>query len=192
MSTGIDMDDLPRPFVTIDLWPAQLRQLRFLESSARVVRWHTEPVIHRQSVGEHTYSVMQLILLLTQGQASAALLAAALMHDTPERKFGDVPGPTKRLTGLKRKFDELEAGFMEELGLTLPTQITQEEAEILKMADMLEGGMFCAFELRRGNRDIQEGFYNYLTYIHGAPGHTDLSEAIYNQLRKEYVNVFGE
>lgn len=191
MSTGIDMRVAPA-FVNHDgsaLSRGQLRLLRYLESSARTKRWHTEPTLHIQSVGEHTYSVMQLILLL-DSMASRNLLVAALMHDTAERKFGDVPGPTKKLAGVKGRFDELEDAFMAELGLVIP-ELTPAETKLLKMCDMLEGAMFAAFELRRGNRDIQEGFFNYLCWLE-AVDHTPVSAAIYNQLRSEYTNVFGE
>lgn len=195
MSTGLDMSVTPARCAgffdssAVDLSTRQLKVLRFVESSARVKRWHAEPTLHIQSVGEHTYSVMQLILLL-DANASRNLLIAALMHDTAERKFGDIPGPTKKLAGLKEKFDGLEDDFMASMGLSLP-ELNPEEAKLLKMCDMLEGAMFAAFELRRGNREIREGFFNYMSWLEGV-SHSTLSAAVYNQLLQEYTDVFGK
>lgn len=168
--------------------PQMRDRLFYVEGSARVKRWHTEPVLHQQTVGEHTYGVVYLTLFLTDWQASRNLLIAALMHDTAERKFGDVPSPTKKLAGIKQAMDALEDEHMERLGLTIP-ELSPEEAQVLKLADNLEGGMFCAFEVRRGNRDIQTGFNNYIRYIEQM-NPTGLALDILNDLKKEYNSVF--
>lgn len=141
-----------------------LKQLQAIERSARVRRYHTEPLLHAQNVGEHTYAVMWLIMLLTDGEASRDLLLAALQHDTPEFSTGDIPAPTKRLTGMKAAFDALEDGVMSDLEWP-PMRLTVDEARTLKMADNLEGLMFCGFELRRGNLDILWAMSNYLNFI---------------------------
>lgn len=180
---------------------AGAERLRYVEGSARVLRWHTETVHHRQTVGEHTYTVMQLVLLLTRDEASRELLVAGLRHDTAEQLFGDVPAPTKKLSGMKDTLDGLEDTFMREIGLNIPV-LEPFEAKVLKMADSLEGCLFCASELRRGNRELQRGFANYLNYIRTlleawhpetpmdfwAVGY---AECVYNNLYKEYTNVFG-
>jgi Predicted hydrolases of HD superfamily len=168
---------------------AERRRLRYLEESARTLRWHTEPVLHRQTVGEHTYGVLMLVMELTSWQASRNLMAAALLHDTAERRFGDVPSPTKRLLELKESFDGLEETFMEENRIPLPA-LGKAEHRVLKIADYLEGAMFCAFETRRGNRDIRNGFRNYLNYLAGM-NLTTLALDIYHELFKEYQRVFG-
>lgn len=189
MSSGIDVSRVPQPVEGWALANPALKCLRFLEASARTKRWHTEPTLHTQSVGEHTYSVMQLILVLDPA-ASRNLLIAALRHDTAERKFGDVPGPTKRMAGVKDRFDAMEDAFMAGLGLDLP-ELTPGEARLLKLCDMLEGAMFCAFELRRGNRELQEAFHTYLSWIEQV-AQSNSSAAIYNQLLEEYTNVYGK
>ena len=171
-----------------DLTPAELERVRYLDASQRVKRWHTEPTLHTQTVGEHTYGVVMLVLLLTGWEASRSLMIAAQLHDTAERQFGDVPGPTKRLSGVKGQFDALEDAFMARLGAPAPT-LTDTEAKLLKMADNLEGALFCAFELRRGNREIQRAFFNYLSWIK-ANAPQGLAGAIYNQLLDEYNHVF--
>lgn len=138
-------------------------RLKAVERSARVRRYHTEPVLHQQNVGEHTYGVMWFILLMVDNP-SAALLTAALMHDTPEYAVGDVPSPTKKAPVIKQAFDQLEDEVLERLLWKLPS-ITDTEARYLKLADLLEGAAFCLSELRRGNRDITTALGNYLRYI---------------------------
>lgn len=167
-------------------------RLFYVDGSQRVRRWHTEPVLHNQTVGEHSYGVMYLVLELTGWSASRNLLLASLMHDTAERKTGDVPGPTKRKLGVKAAFDAMEDAHMAELGLVIPA-LTESEAFTLKLADNLEGAMFCAFELRRGNRDIRPCFVNYLNYTAGLLVNEPrgLAWRIYNELYKDYTNVFG-
>jgi 5'-deoxynucleotidase YfbR-like HD superfamily hydrolase len=179
--------------------PLLIAQLRMVERSARVRRYHTEPLLHQQNVGEHTYGVMWLIMLLTNHQASRNLLLAALEHDSPEHEVGDIPAPTKRLTGMKHTFDALEEGVMSQLQL-LGHVITKDEANILKLADCLEGAMFCAFELRRGNRDIVTAFGNYLDYIRKllntrdtCPESLDVEETardMFNYFQEQFDYVF--
>ncbi len=166
-------------------------RLRYLEASARVRRWHTEDVLHQQTVGEHTYTVMHLVLLLTGGNASRNLLVAALLHDTAERMFGDIPSPTKRLGEFKEKLDALEDTFLRDIGVTMP-DLSEEEARMLKLADGLEGGLYCAFEVRRGNVDMRRGFANYLNYIQALLQPQDgFAAGVYNQLMEEYNRVFS-
>ena len=176
-------------------------RLRMVERSARVRRYHTEPLLHAQNVGEHTYGVMWLVMLMTDGQASRNLLIAALQHDSPEHEVGDIPAPTKRLTGMKAAFDELEDDHMNSLALGSPL-LSDDEANILKMADCLEGAMFCAFELRRGNRDIETAFRNYLAYIRGLLANPATCPAefaveaiagdMYRYFKDQFHHVFSE
>jgi 5'-deoxynucleotidase YfbR-like HD superfamily hydrolase len=165
-------------------------QWEYLQDSARTVRWHTECPVYRQSVGEHTYGVQMLVLMLTNWEASRNLVIHALMHDTAERKFGDVPGPTKKLAGLKEAFDALEDDFMERMGLVIP-ELTPHEKYVLKMADLLEGAAFAAWEIRRGNKEMRDGFRNYLNYI-ATMDPIGVAEMMYNQLLKEYNDAFGQ
>lgn len=139
-------------------------RLRMIERSARVRRYHTEPVTHFQNVGEHTYGVMWFVYLLTDGQPSRDLLLAAMMHDAPEFDTGDIPAPTKRLGDLKVVFDALEDSVMDGLHLKMPA-ITDTEARTLKLADCLEGALFCSWEVRRGNLELLGSLRNYIKYI---------------------------
>ena len=162
-------------------------RLKAVERSARVRRYHTEPVIHQQNVGEHTYGVMWFILLMVDNP-SAALLTAALMHDVAEYAVGDVPSPTKKAPIIKLAFDQLEDKALERLLWKLPV-ISDVEARYLKLADLLEGAAFCLSELRRGNRDIETALGNYLRYIASMHPEGKAGEIFY--YLKEQAHEFG-
>lgn len=174
-------------------------KLKMITRSARVKRYHSEPVLHQQTVGEHTYGVLWFILMIANGRASAELLRAAVMHDMHEYITGDVPSPSKRLPGVKEVFDGLEADIeMTVVGERAPI-LTAEEAWTLKTADCLDGLTFCAFELRLGNREIEDCFRNYLDY-----GHKQFStmpeslrssfffSAVLDKYAAEFLNAFGK
>lgn len=196
MRNSEGMVKAPQPLPLLPTLSAgDAERLAYVEASARVLRWHTEPVLHRQSVGEHTYTVMHLVLLLTDGTATKNLLVAALFHDTAEKLFGDIPSPTKSLPELRDILEAAEDAYMTAIGLPIP-ELTAWEAGVLKMADVLEGGLFCAFETRRGNRDIQRGFANYLNYARrlleaSGPSRNSVAAGIYQQLYQEYQRVFS-
>lgn len=159
-------------------------RVRMVERSARVRRYHTEPVVHQQTVGEHTYGVMWLVYLLSDGDVSRNLLLAAMMHDAPEHETGDIPAPVKRTGGIKAMFDTLEDRAMRDLQLAFP-ELTEAEAATLKMADCLEGMLFCSWELKRGNTLMALSFRNYTDYIRRLQPQGVAAE-IYNQLKGEY------
>lgn len=144
------------------------QQLRMIVKSARVRRYHTEDTLHPQSVGEHTYGVMWLVFLLTDGACSRELLLAAMMHDATEYVTGDVPAPIKRRHGLKGVYTTLEDEVLSALQLPEPP-LTANERSTLKLADNLEGALFCVTEARRGNRLIHLCLDNYIDYLEDEP-----------------------
>jgi 5'-deoxynucleotidase YfbR-like HD superfamily hydrolase len=133
--------------------------------------------------------VVWLVLLLTDNAASRDLLVAALMHDAPEHHTGDVPAPTKRLGGMKAAFDVLEDEVFERLHMKYPG-ITDSEARTLKMADVLEGALFCAWELNRGNREIVGCLRNYIAYGESL-NPQGVALEILDYVKGQYASVFG-
>lgn len=196
MNRAVAMHEHPN-FPQSELSPID-RQVDMILRSARVTRYHTESVLYRESVGEHTYSVAWLVALM-YGAAGVhgRVLMAALAHDAPEHAVGDVPGPTKRLAGLRGAFDALEDEYMSLLDLSgYPYRLTTEEEVILKIADNLAGALYCRQESRQGNRLIQTPFNNYLAYtqdhIHSMQeGHARNTAChILDICQQEYDRVF--
>lgn len=138
------------------------------QRSALVRRYHIHAPILNQNVGEHTYGVMCYVWLLSrmrgQTRPSAALLTAALFHDTAEYKTGDIPAPTKRGSlEIKRFFDNFEAKVLSDLGIEYP-ELTAAEEHMLKLADTLEGLVYCQREVKAGNHLMRDAFDNYKNY----------------------------
>ena len=125
------------------------RALLTLEAG-RVARYHAAPTVAPQSVGLHSYGVAVLCLHLCGGCASAELLQAALLHDAPEIVTGDVPYTTKRNSPtIKHELEELEEQVYNYDVLPFP-KLTQAEVATLKLADTLDGLIWCRKTETRG------------------------------------------
>lgn len=125
------------------------RVLLTLEAG-RVARYHAAPTVAPQSVGLHSYGVAVLCLHLCGGCTSAELLQAALLHDAPEIITGDVPYTTKRNSPtIKHELEQLEEQVYNYDVLPFP-KLTQAEVATLKLADTLDGLIWCRKTETRG------------------------------------------
>jgi 5'-deoxynucleotidase YfbR-like HD superfamily hydrolase len=142
-------------------------------NSFRVRRYHTENVIHDETVGEHTAGVLGLCLVLTNGKATRNLLLHALFHDFGEKYTGDVPFPFKRdHPEIKEKFDAAEDQYLSQANIQLP-QITEDEKKIMKAADMFQLCFKAKRELAMGNSlalPILENGVSYLRMLQWPSG----------------------
>jgi len=146
----------------------------FYEQGGRVRRYHTVDLVRPQTVAEHVYGVMSIIMVLTRHRPSPALMIAALAHDAPEAVTGDIPAPTKRLMrqwgdGDKDIIEEWEREVFMEAGVTeaLDAQdaLYPGERDLLKKADMLEGLRYCQREYNLGNTAIAPIAERYVEYL---------------------------
>ena len=138
----------------------------------QVARWHTRPMIRRETVGEHTANVLAIVFALCGDEnPSPALISATLLHDTAEQWTGDVPATAKwEMPILKENLDELERKMMTQNWLRVP-ELTDEEKLTLKWADMLDLCYTCLAELNMGNRTISEVFERGVEYLRGLTPH---------------------
>lgn len=124
-----------------------------LSLSGMVERFHNIPTITRDTIGEHTYGVLWLVVLLSEPKLpSSQLFLAALAHDTPEVNWGDITAPTKRILEISRDYKALEAITYRALGLKF--DLTEEEEHILKLADYMDGMLHCCYERGLGNQMV--------------------------------------
>jgi len=79
-----------------------------------------------------------------------------------EHKLGDMPAPAKRLLGIREIFNRKEEELLNSIWLL--NSLTTEEEIILKLADALDGALFCVSELSLGNRVITECYDNFISY----------------------------
>lgn len=164
---------------------------RILEGGA-TRRFHTVPTITVNSVGEHSFGVAMFCYVLAQGsdmEVSTDLLMAALTHDMAEHLVGDVPAPTKRMNpDLGKLFNEMEDGLLNEMGLGFAHHLGETESIILKLADCMDGMLFCIRERRMGNTNVVTSFNNFNSYIVGLIPKIRGSEAIHAQILRLWHN----
>jgi len=164
----------PRNKLMKPLWPESIElgapldepnRLWYLLLAGMVQRYHSVPTITSDTVGEHTFGVVWLCALLSNGTPRAELLLAALWHDVPELTVGDMPAPAKRRLGLSEAFAAMEQevlGGM--LQLSIP-KLTVDEQRILTIADRVDGMLHCCYERALGNQVIEEVYDRFLQYI---------------------------
>ena len=143
-----------------------MKNLQLVDDGGFVKRYHTQHTIHQQTVGHHSFNVAWICEFITAGAASRNLLMAALQHDIAEFHVGDVPAPTKRrVTEVKELFDAIENEVLIEHGHPdYVSMLTDEEKAILKVADCLEGMLFCLRELKMGNLHAETAYHNFQNY----------------------------
>lgn len=101
-----------------------------------IPRWTIVPRAAEQSVADHTFRVMAIVVELCRMlkmECSNTLLINALTHDATECWTGDIPGPVKRELG----WGNIDAARLCPWLSQLPA-MTDTEATILKAADLIE------------------------------------------------------
>lgn len=141
-------------------------QRSFIFSGGNSTRFHTVDVHNRQCIGNHSFGVAWLCELITQGAASKNLIMAALAHDLAEHVVGDVPAPAKRSMGIGKLYEAAEYIQLSQAGLSpYFDKLTPLESEVLKLSDCFEGMIFCLRERKLGNRNVDDIFGRYVSYV---------------------------
>lgn len=140
-----------------------------MRRAGRVTRVHTREYVGGEyRVDGHSWGVALLVLVITRGEASSQLLAAALLHDTPELVTGDVPSPAKhRSPLLETALRDIENSFKQAYGLNL--SLTEHERQVLKLADYLELCLWCNDQMRLGNNDVLDIKARVVESLHTHP-----------------------
>ncbi len=139
-----------------------LKRVDFIRKGGNTKRYHTINTINENTVAHHSFGVAWMIWMI--GVPTVNLLMAALAHDLAEQVTGDISSPTKR------RFPELASmvQLMEDEVLdshNMFYQLNEEEARTLKMADRMDGMLFCTNEFELGNRAIIEVYNRYVSYV---------------------------
>jgi len=132
--------------------------------AGRVQRFHTYDTLRREDVAQHTFNVMNLLLILTNCNVSKNLIIAALMHDQGEYVTGDIPSPVKLM--LKSEpllnMEVAAVNFIHHQG---GPHLTEWEQKLLKLADNLDGYIKASEEVAMGNMDLKDAKATYLLYL---------------------------
>lgn len=124
--------------------------------AGQLQRYHTWPVLHRQTLAEHQWGVSRILLQIWP-DAPKEVVQYALFHDMGEIRTGDLPFPVKQdcpeLVPLLDVLEEKTRDTMTKLWY-LPTQpkLPLEQKAVVKLCDMIEMWEFGLFELLKGNR----------------------------------------
>lgn len=118
--------------------------------AGRVTRYHAVPTVAAQNIGHHSWGVA-IIAIYICPNIHRDLLFECLMHDSAELFTGDVPFTVKRDNAdIKERFDAMEdTARVFELLLT-PIKLDDHDKAVLKMADTLEGFVWCCKTEVRG------------------------------------------
>lgn len=145
-----------------------LHQAEFLRAGGYTRRFNATRVLVIDYVGMHQNNVTNIALLL-RPDCRKELVVACARHDAPEwaSLLGDVPSPLKRrVPGLKEAADAEEARVWAEVGLADPCEaLTAEEYRVLKLADYLDGMMYCIQERLMGNTMLSGAMGNFTAYV---------------------------
>lgn len=142
-----------------------MTKLNFIYSGGASRRFHTCQILKEQDISAHSFGVAWCCELLTDGGASKSLIMAALVHDLAEHVVGDIPSPSKRAMGVSEMFHIRELGVLQENGLGhYYDNLTMGDELTLKVADMIDGMMFCLREFSFGNRHLIPVYGNFKKY----------------------------
>lgn len=128
-------------------------------------RFNTTRLLAPYSVADHTTRVMYLALRLAEefpvpGVNVELVLKGALFHDLEESEFGDIKTPAKRfIKGYEHAAHRClkESVQVPDLYMEMwnESRGSTVEADIIRLADMLEAFITSAYELERGNKSLR-------------------------------------
>lgn len=110
--------------------------------SGDVERFHSIPNVRKQTIAAHSWGVAVIINHIYP-EASKDLILEALYHDTAEACTGDIPAPVKRASPqIKLLLDGMEHDWRMTRDIPV-AELSEEETVVLKIADALDGMMYC-------------------------------------------------
>jgi 5'-deoxynucleotidase YfbR-like HD superfamily hydrolase len=128
--------------------------LQDLLRASHVKRWHIVQTAREQTLAEHNYAVATLALALYNDVVGddltaapreiAMLVVAALFHDAPEVRTGDIPTPAKRMIrhfAGEDIFDKIENHINREVPL-VGGVVSDSLYNFIRMADTIEAAVW--------------------------------------------------
>ena len=142
--------------------------IRNVLHSGDVVRFHNHVGIDKQKMSDHQWGVA-LIVQHIYPDCSKALLVAAMTHDAAEYLTGDIPFPAKQESpALANILRTIETNWEEKNGVHF--DLANEEHDVLKMADTLEGMWYCVHQVRLGHINAKRPFRKWRAFFFTAFG----------------------
>lgn len=116
-------------------------------------RCHTLRVLEEENVAAHSFGVAWMcVYLCGDEKPDVSLILAALAHDLPEQKYGDIPADAKkRDPALAVILHELDNEWLYGHNLNYEDGLSGNEKAILKLADSFHLMWKCVRERQMGN-----------------------------------------
>jgi putative hydrolase of HD superfamily len=163
------------------------------------------------SGADHSYRVAMLGMMIVDEYNSLVadskkisveeVLRKALIHDLEESVIGDIPTPVKEYPGLRDLLRKASVDIMNEQILDKDL-INREEylrlwvedkegqsGQVITLADKIEALLSAAYELKRGNKDLQKAFNHIRAWFN-----TDEAKVLLDKfpITKKLVEVADE
>lgn len=138
---------------------SQLDRLLNTLESGEVTRYHAVPSVRPQNLAHHCWNVQCIIAYLVPANAEYAeryldLMEEARLHDAAELYTGDIPYTVKRDNPeIKALLYRLEEQARSDNLQECFADLTSPNAAVLKLADTLDGFIWCA-KYERLNGDV--------------------------------------
>ncbi len=144
-----------------------LEKAHLARRAGRVTRYHQHTLLKTENVAEHTFGLVNLLMIMTGRQLTAKLLMAAMAHDMGEYVSGDIPSPVKHGLGpeFKEMINKLEDDAMHEIHGADWEELSTWEYLLLKTADNLDGLLKCIDEKHMGNMTTEFIGDKYAEYL---------------------------
>lgn len=150
-----------------------------------IERFHTCRTTRRQTVGEHSWGVAMVLMHICD--PSVNLLKAAMLHDVPELVTGDIPAPAKwACRPLAEALNQFEDDIC--IGWGIAVELTDDEHNLLKWADMFELCLYAKAEVGMGNKYMTGPLVKGMRYLVDLPAPT---ERAFDLLTDFQLNVYG-
>jgi 5'-deoxynucleotidase YfbR-like HD superfamily hydrolase len=125
--------------------------------AGRVLRYHTWPHLRQQSIGEHSWQLLRIVLCVAGDDLRAEVMRHIVTHDVGEHACGDIPYPVKKNNpDLKTIMDGLEHSALQEMseywGMPPSPDLSPEERFLVKVCEMIEMAEWGLEEVASGNR----------------------------------------
>lgn len=131
-----------------------LDKIKLTREANRIERCHLVPHARPYMVGLHTCDLLGLLVFLWEAEYNEfppqQVLLAALFHDTPERRVGDIPSQVKRLLDSK-KLEREEEKVLQALGVNF--ELSDLQKKWIYWCDVLELYIWTFEEERTGNKE---------------------------------------
>jgi 5'-deoxynucleotidase YfbR-like HD superfamily hydrolase len=119
--------------------------------AGEIPRYHTWPHLRTQSIGEHTWQLLRILLAIYPNMPRE-MMVHVMYHDLGETKTGDAPYPIKKDNPiLKSEMDRIEVEALGEMGVYLPPLVPLDKS-VMKYAELLEMWEWGLMEEAKGNK----------------------------------------